>query len=53
LAIANLKYLVKFGIELEPVAGPEPKQPKLEAGVAPLRRNALPDVYPEAKTPRD
>src|SRR5689334_3569913 len=53
LSIANLKYAVKFGIELEamlePAAAPAPaeEQPK-----TPLRRNTHPDVYPEPKTPR-
>ena len=52
LSIANLKYAVKFGVELEAApesaAAPAPAdEPK-----APTRRNALPDVYPEPKTPR-
>jgi pSer/pThr/pTyr-binding forkhead associated (FHA) protein len=55
LMIANLKYQVRFGVELEteleaeranepePVA---PNPPKI-----PLRRNALPDEYPDQNTP--
>src|SRR5213080_2252939 len=53
VAVANLKYQVKFGIELE--LEPEPAAPKpAEPGVPTdqLRRNSLPDVYPEPKTPR-
>ena len=50
LAIANLKYTVKFGVELEKEeAGAKAKQ---DAAAAQLRRNALPDVYPEPKTPK-
>ena len=50
LAVANLKFVIKFGVELEKEeAGAE--KAKKEAA-AQLRRNALPDVYPEPKTPR-
>ena len=50
LAVANLKYVVKFGVELEKEeAGAE--KAKKEAA-AQLRRNALPDVYPEPKAPK-
>ena len=53
LSIANVKYQVKFGADLEaetpsPAAAPD-KQDDLKP---PIRRNALPDVYPEPKTPR-
>src|SRR5947208_5606294 len=55
LSIANVKYQVKFGADLEaedrpPAAPPgaKPDEPK-----APIRRNSLPDVYPEPKTPRE
>jgi pSer/pThr/pTyr-binding forkhead associated (FHA) protein len=56
LAIANLRYSVKFGIELEKELAREavaPADEKQEGATAPLRRNALPDVYPEHKTPRE
>ena len=50
LAVANLKFVVKFGVELEKEeAGAE--KAKKEAA-AQLRRNALPDVYPESKSPK-
>ena len=55
LSVANLKFQVKFGTALEGEPEPPadvkpavPTEPK-----APLRRNALPDVYPEQKTPRE
>jgi pSer/pThr/pTyr-binding forkhead associated (FHA) protein len=50
LAIANLKYTVKFGAELEKEEAANAKA-KQDAA-AQLRRNALPDVYPEPKTPK-
>jgi pSer/pThr/pTyr-binding forkhead associated (FHA) protein len=54
LAIANLKYAVKFGMALEeadsPAAPPPPARPEPEV---PLRVNALPDVYPDSKTPNN
>jgi pSer/pThr/pTyr-binding forkhead associated (FHA) protein len=50
LAVANLKFVVKYGVELEKEeAGAE--KAKKEAA-AQLRRNALPDVYPEPKSPK-
>jgi pSer/pThr/pTyr-binding forkhead associated (FHA) protein len=52
LSVANLKYRVVFGPELEPepvIARVEEKKP--EPPAEPLLRNALPDVYPEQKTP--
>lgn len=56
LAIANLKYRVMFGIELELEPAPElaPADPPVDPDAADemLRRNALPDVYPESNTPR-
>ena len=56
LSIANLKYSVKFGIELEKELAkqqaPENEAPP-EPGTTPIRRNALPDVYPEPKTPQE
>lgn len=50
LAVANLKYVVKFGTELEKEEAGEAKAKKEAA--AQLRRNALPDVYPEPKSPK-
>jgi pSer/pThr/pTyr-binding forkhead associated (FHA) protein len=47
LSIANVKYVVKFGVELDKADAEEAKQKKDAA--AALRRNALPDVYPEPK----
>jgi pSer/pThr/pTyr-binding forkhead associated (FHA) protein len=52
LSIANLKYAVKFGIELEAMPEPAPAPVPAEQPKVPLRRNAHPDVYPEPKTPR-
>ena len=53
LAVANLKFVVKFGAELEKdEAEANAKQAKKDALAAQLRRNALPDVYPEPKTPK-
>lgn len=52
LSIANLKYTVKFGAVLEQHPTPA-KEAKKDVPAAPIRRNALPDVYPEPKTPRD
>ena len=52
LSIANLRYVVKFGIELEKEVGPAPREPSRAVPPTPLRRNALPDVYPEQKTPK-
>ena len=51
LSVANLKFVVKFGIELEKEEAPS-KDGKKDSSPTPLRRNALPDVYPEPKTPR-
>ncbi|MDY3551840.1 FHA domain-containing protein [Gemmata sp. JC717] len=48
VAIANLKYVVKFGVELEKLEQQEEPRPKKEPA-AQLRRNVLPDVYPEQK----
>lgn len=47
LAVANVKYTVKFGIELE--KDEAAAKAKKDAAAAALRRNALPDVYPESK----
>jgi pSer/pThr/pTyr-binding forkhead associated (FHA) protein len=54
LAVANFRYSVKFGIELEKELARESvaAEPGIQDGPAePLRRNALPDLYPEEKTP--
>lgn len=53
LAVATVKYQVKFGVALEEMeSGPTdvdgPKPPDAKAA---LRVNALPDVYPDPKTP--
>jgi pSer/pThr/pTyr-binding forkhead associated (FHA) protein len=45
VAFANVKFVVKFGVELEKE---DAKDGKKDAP-APIRRNALPDVYPEQK----
>ena len=53
LSVANLKFVVKFGVELEKDdAEAGARQAKTDALAAQLRRNALPDVYPEPKTPK-
>jgi pSer/pThr/pTyr-binding forkhead associated (FHA) protein len=60
LTIANLKYQVKFGPDLEADVAAErekaaaiatPEGPGASKG--PLRLNALPDVYPEQTTPSE
>jgi pSer/pThr/pTyr-binding forkhead associated (FHA) protein len=51
LAIATLRYTVKFGAELEKDDAAGSEKAKQDAA-AQLRRNALPDVYPESKTPK-
>jgi pSer/pThr/pTyr-binding forkhead associated (FHA) protein len=52
LSVANVKYRVLFGIDLEPEPLPDekPQEPN-DLPEIPLQRNLLPDVYPEAKTP--
>lgn len=53
LSVANLKFVVKFGVELEKEdAEAGARQAKKDALAAQLRRNALPDVYPEPKAPK-
>jgi pSer/pThr/pTyr-binding forkhead associated (FHA) protein len=53
LSVANLKFVVKFGVELEKEeAEAGAKKKEKDALAAQLRRNALPDVYPEPKTPK-
>src|SRR4051812_37630254 len=54
VAVANLKFVVKFGVVLEKEEQEAAsKAAKKEQAAAPIRRNALPDVYPEQpKTPK-
>ncbi len=47
LAVANLKFTVRFGAELEKELAPPVEEPKKVA--TPLRRNAHPDVYPDTR----
>lgn len=50
VAVANLRFRVQFGTELEPEPEQEP-HPATGDGInsnGPIRRNALPDVYPDA-----
>ncbi len=50
-AIANLKFKVLFGVELEKEGDPlanGANQPS-----TPIHRNILPDVYPNPKTPQE
>lgn len=50
LSVANLKFTVTFGPELETTLEVPPEEAKRGgAPIAPLRRNAHPDVYPESK----
>jgi pSer/pThr/pTyr-binding forkhead associated (FHA) protein len=51
LAVANLKYRVLFGVELEPEPPVEPRPEKVVPPATPSQRNALPDLYPDQKTP--
>lgn len=50
LAVANLKFVVKFGAGFESEEAGDARAKKEAA--AQLRRNALPDVYPEPKAPK-
>ncbi|MBA4191558.1 MAG: FHA domain-containing protein [Planctomycetaceae bacterium] len=49
LTVANLKFTVRFGAEFEKELAPPPVEAPKSIPVTPLRRNAHPDVYPEAK----
>jgi len=49
LSVANLKFTVKFGAELDKEKEPVSDEGKKGGPATPLRRNALPDVYPETK----
>ena len=51
VGFANLKFKVMFGIDLENLLAAEPAAPA--AAPAPVKRNPLPDVYPEHHTPAD
>jgi pSer/pThr/pTyr-binding forkhead associated (FHA) protein len=53
LSIANLRYQVKYGAELEKELAADLPAAKSEDPLAPIRRNALPDVYPESKAPNN
>ena len=61
LTIANVKYQVKFGPDLEADLAAERGQAAAGAAAEamhnsardPLRLNALPDVYPEQTTPSE
>jgi pSer/pThr/pTyr-binding forkhead associated (FHA) protein len=54
LTVANLQFQVKFGVELEKMEeASAPRNSPKDGGSAPLRRNVLPDVYPDPKTPDD
>ncbi|MDB5307826.1 MAG: hypothetical protein JWO38_2028 [Gemmataceae bacterium] len=52
LTIANLKYQVKFGADLEADLVVEAEPVKRDDAAPPIRRNVHPDVYPGPKTPR-
>ena len=51
MSIANFAFQVKFGVELEEqlIAAVPDAPPAVKL---PARRNSLPDVYPNPKTPR-
>jgi pSer/pThr/pTyr-binding forkhead associated (FHA) protein len=55
LMIANLKYQVRFGIELETALeaerANEPQPVVADPPKVPLRRNTHPDQYPDQNTP--
>lgn len=53
LAVANFKFQVKFGIELEQEVAREADGAKQEPPAPPIRRNVLPDLYPDPKTPKN
>jgi pSer/pThr/pTyr-binding forkhead associated (FHA) protein len=53
LAIANLRYQIKFGAELEKESEADSAKSNSEQPPTPLRRNLLPDIYPEPKTPEN
>lgn len=51
LSVANFKYQVKFGVELDAESPPGKARKEKEDPEIAIRRNVLPDVYPESKTP--
>jgi pSer/pThr/pTyr-binding forkhead associated (FHA) protein len=52
VAVANFKYQVKYGAVLEEEEKPSsPSKAKSAEPAEPLRRNLLPDIYPEMDTP--
>jgi len=54
LAIANMKFQVKFGHELLSEHAALPKDAAgAEPAKEPIRMNVHPDVYPEPKTPKN
>jgi pSer/pThr/pTyr-binding forkhead associated (FHA) protein len=53
LAVATLRFQIKFGAELEKEITPESHKSTKDEPPAPLRLNTLPDVYPEPKTPNN
>jgi len=53
LSVATLRFQIKFGTELEKEINPESPRSNKDDPAAPLRLNALPDVYPEPKTPNN
>lgn len=53
LAVATLKFQIKFGTELEKAINPGSPKSGDDEPSEPLRFNALPDVYPEPKTPKN
>jgi pSer/pThr/pTyr-binding forkhead associated (FHA) protein len=53
LSVANLKFQVKFGADLEKENAPESPGGRNDIPEIPIRRNALPDVYPESKIPKN
>ncbi len=53
VAFANLKYQIKFGVELEQENAAISSQEQPEQPATPLQRNLLPDVYPDSETSKD
>lgn len=50
LSVANIKYRVMFGVDLEPEPLPDnPPREDNDLPEIPIQRNALPDSYPESK----
>ncbi len=48
LAVANVKYAIRFGADLEAeLAAADGHPERTEVDPVPIRRNSLPDVYPE------